>query len=232
MDANHSAPAVESSSEEEPLSLLAARVLGCLIEKELATPDIYPLTLNALVNACNQRSNREPVMEVGAREVEVALEQLRQKHLVVLFGGAEARVPKFKQKIDAVHPLSTPARAVLGELLLRGPQTLAGLRANAERLQAMPPTEEFGALVAELAERPSGALVRQLPRQPGQKEVRWTQLLTGEPAIGVSATPANEPLKVALTLPPEIEQRLGALEQEVATLKAELARLRAELGES
>ncbi|MDB6115407.1 MAG: hypothetical protein JWQ62_2352, partial [Lacunisphaera sp.] len=129
-------PSPEQSPE--PLSALEARVLGCLIEKEFATPDIYPLTLNALVNACNQRSNRDPLMEVGAREVEAALEQLRLKRLAAMFSGAEARVPKFKQKLDEVYPMSEPARAVFGELLLRGPQTLAGLRGNAARLQPMP----------------------------------------------------------------------------------------------
>ncbi|HVT72549.1 MAG TPA: YceH family protein [Lacunisphaera sp.] len=226
------APAATPAEAPAPLSALEARVLGCLIEKELATPDAYPLTLNALVNACNQRNNRDPVMEVGAREVEAALDQLRYKHLAAIFSGADARVPKFKQKLDAVHPMSAAARALLGELLLRGPQTLAALRANAERLHAMPPAPEFESLFAELTDRPSGALVRQLPRQPGQKEARWAQLLTGEPAVAMAAAgPAAEPLKVALALPPEAERRLGALEAEVAQLKAELARLRSSLGE-
>ena len=220
----------QSDPTSAPLSPLAARVLGCLIEKEFTTPDVYPLTLNALVNACNQRSNRDPVMDVGAREVEAALDQLRQKHLAVLFSGADARVPKFKQKLDAVYPMSPPVRALLGELLLRGPQTLAGLRANAERMQPMPATEGFDALLAELAQRPSGVLVRQLPRQPGQKEARWTQLLTGEPAVSMVPAVAAEPLKVTLALPPEVETRLAALEAEVVHLRAELARLRGELG--
>lgn len=224
-----SSPVVTSAAVVKPLTALEARVLGCLIEKELATPDIYPLSLNALVNACNQRSNRDPVMDLLARDVESAIEQLRQKHLVVIFGGAVARVPKFKQKIDAVHPLSTPARALLGELILRGPQTLAGLRANTERLHPMPVGGDFDALFAELTERTSGALVRQLPRQPGQKEARWAQLLTGEPVV--SATPpAAGPLKVALVVPPEVEQRLTALEAEVSSLRTELARLRKDLG--
>ncbi|MDI1249340.1 MAG: DUF480 domain-containing protein, partial [Lacunisphaera sp.] len=141
--------ATPTLSEPTPtiLSALEARVLGCLIEKELTTPDVYPLTLNALVNACNQKSNRDPVMEVTAREVEAALEELRLKHLAILFSGADARVPKFKQKLDAVYPMATAARALLAELLLRGPQTLAGLRANSERMHAMPPPEEFEAMV-------------------------------------------------------------------------------------
>jgi hypothetical protein len=224
-------PAAPASTISALLSALEARALGCLIEKEFTTPDTYPLTLNALVNACNQRSNRDPVMDVAAREVEAALEQLRQKRLAVLFSGADARVPKFKQKLDAVHPMSPAARALLGELLLRGPQTLAGLRANSERMQPMPAAEEFDTLMAELTQRASGALVRQLPRQPGQKEARWAQLLTGEPAVAAAPAMAPEPLKVTLSLPPEVEHRLAALEAEVVQLRAELARLREEPGE-
>jgi len=219
-----------SSGGSAPLSALAARVLGCLIEKELATPDIYPLTLNALVNACNQKSNREPVMDVSAREVELAVEELRGQRLVMMFGGADARVPKFRQKIDEVyHPLDTVERAVLGELLLRGAQTAAGLRGNTERLCAMPAVAEFEALLAELAGRPGGGLVRKLPRQPGQKEARWVQLLTGEPALESGAV--AEPVTVTVTLPPEVERRLAALEDEVGRLRGELAELRKALGE-
>ena len=232
MDADYPFPEVPAPARPAaPLSALEARVLGCLIEKEFATPDLYPLTLNALVNACNQKSNRDPLLEVSARDAELALDQLRYKRLAVLFSGADARVPKFKQKLDAVYPMSPPARALLGELLLRGPQTSAGLRANSERLQPMPPMEEFGALLAELTERQAGALVRLLPRQPGQKEARWVQLLTGEPVVAAVTHAPAEPLKVTLELPPEVEQRLAALEGAVAELRAELARLRGALGE-
>jgi hypothetical protein len=223
-------PAPAPENKTATLSALEARVLGCLIEKEFATPDIYPLTLNALVNACNQRSNRDPLMDVAAREVDAALEQLRLKRLASMFSGADARVPKFKQKLDDVHPVSPAARAVLGELLLRGAQTSAGLRSNAERLHPMPPVEEFEALMAELTERPAGALARLLPRQPGQKEARWAQLLTGEPALHAGSAAAAEPLKVTLALPPEVERRLAALETEVVQLRAELTKLRGELG--
>jgi len=211
-----------------PISPLAARVLGCLIEKELATPDIYPLTLNALINACNQKSNRDPVLEVSGREVEAALDELRQARLAVVFAGADARVPKYKQKLDTVHPMDSAARAMLGELLLRGPQTTAGLRGNAARLAAMPEPEEIEAMLADLAGRPSGAIVRKLPRQPGQKEARWVQLLTGEPAVEPAAAPT--PLTVNYTLPPEVEQRLAALEAEVTALRAEVGALRKALG--
>lgn len=203
-------------------------MLGCLIEKEFATPDIYPLTLNALVNACNQKSNRDPAMEVTGREVEAALDELRQQRLAVVFAGADARVPKYKQKLDAVHPMEPAARALLGELLLRGPQTAAGLRANAERLHPMPAMTEIDVILAELAGRTSGAIVRKLPRQPGQKEARWVQLLTGEPAAEAGAAPA--PVTVSVTLPPGAESRLAALEAEVKGLREEIAQLKKSLG--
>ncbi|QYM80429.1 YceH family protein [Horticoccus luteus] len=217
---------------EPPLSVLEARVLGCLIEKELATPDVYPLTLNALVNACNQRNNRAPLLSAGASEVEVALEHLRHKQLVTFFAGAEARVKKFKQRLDAEFPMETPARAMIAELLLRGPQTSAGLRGNAERMCAMPDLGEIDTMLGELAARPAGPLVRKLPRQPGQKEARWVQLFTGEPPTIAAAELSGpaEPLVVGIALPAEAERRLAALEAEIAALKHELAQLRESLG--
>ncbi len=213
-----------------PLTAFEARVLGCLIEKEMSTPEYYPLTLNSLVAACNQRSNRDPLLSVGATEVEAALEGLRQRHLASVFAGADARVPKHKQTLDAVFPLEPVARALLAELLLRGPQTTAGLRGNTERLVAMPDLAEIETLLVELEARPSGALVHKLARQPGQKEARWAQRLTGE----VVATAGNEaaPLTVSFALPPEAERRLAALEAEVVQLRTELTKLRSALGES
>ncbi len=215
-------------SSDSHLSLLEARLLGCLIEKEFCTPDLYPLTLNALVNACNQRNNRAPVMAVGAPEVEAALEGLRLKRYAALFSGADARVPKFRQTLDLVHPMEPVARAILAELLLRGPQTAAELRSRSERMTPMPDAAEVDAVLNELASRPAGAIVRLLPRQTGQKEARWVQLLSGEPVAG---EPAAEAVTVAMTLPPEVERRLAALEAEVAALRGELAALRSALGE-
>ena len=226
-DANLSRP----DPPREPLSVVEARVLGCLIEKELATPDLYPLTLNALVNACNQRNNRDPVMAVTARDVEIALEQLRHRQLVTHFSGADARVAKFKQKLDAVHVVDTTERALLGELMLRGPQTTGGLRGNAERLHPMPPVAELEMLLEALGQRPADPLVKKLPRQPGQKEPRWAQLLTGEPVVATEAAPSAEPLTVTVNLHPEAERRISVLEAEVKQLRAELARLRQSLGE-
>ena len=220
-------PAAPKPSPEPLLSALEARILGCLIEKELTTPDVCPLTLNALVNACNQRSNRDPVIEVSAREVEAALETLRLKRIAACFAGADARVPKYRQTLDLVHPVEIGARVLLCELLLRGPQTLAELRIRTERMQPLT-AEEITALLADLAALPSGALVRRLPRQRGQKEERWAQLLTGEPEIA----PEPAPLAVTLALPSEAEHRLVALEAEVVRLRSELEALRRSLGGS
>jgi hypothetical protein len=218
-----------SAPLEPPLSPFEARVLGCLIEKEFATPEYYPLTLNSLVAACNQKSNRDPLLNVGASEVEAALESLRVRRLASVFAGADARVPKHKQTLDAVFPLEPAARALLAELLLRGPQTTAALRGNSERLYAMPDAAEIETLLAELEARKSGGLVQKLVRQPGQKEARWAQRLTGDEPQVSGNEPA--PLTVSFALPPEVERRLAVLETEVVQLRAELTKLRSALGE-
>ncbi len=219
-----------SASSEPLLSFLEARVLGCLMEKEATTPDVYPLSLNGLVNACNQKSNRAPVLSVGEDEVTAAIELLREKHLVTLFSGAGARAVKYRHKFDEVWPVEPAARAMLCELMLRGPQTAAGLRGNCERLAAVPEPAEFEAVLADLAARPSGAMVRKLERLPGQKEARWAAaIVEGEEVpAGEVATPAK--VGVELKLPAEAEARLAALEAEVVALRAELAALKAELG--
>jgi uncharacterized protein YceH (UPF0502 family) len=231
-------PTSEGTSAPVTLDALEARVLGCLIEKEATTPDVYPLSLNALVNACNQKNNRAPVMELGEREAEGALDRLRGKRLVTAFSGANARAIKYKHRFGERFPVEPLAQAMLAELMLRGPQTTAGLRGNCERMAAVPDLAGCEALLVHLT---GGAepLVRKLPRQPGQKEARWVQLLTGEPtaedlAGAAGAEGSREPLKVAvaMTLPPEVETRIAALEAEVAGLKSELARLRKALGET
>jgi len=213
------------------LSLLEARVLGCLIEKELTTPDVYPLTLNSLVNACNQRSNRDPVMEVSSRDVELALETLRSKKLVTLFSGADARVFKYRQTLDLVYPMDVGARVVLCELLIRGPQTAAELRIRTERMHQLT-GEEVDAILQEMARRPSGSLTRRLARQPGQKESRWVQLLTGEPASASVVEPAVAPVVAAVASAPTLETRMAALEAEVMQLRSELSLLKKSLGEN
>ncbi len=212
---------------ERPLSRLEGRVLGCLLEKEASTPDLYPLTLNALVNACNQRSNRFPVMAVSAADVTSAIESLRLKRFASLFSGADARVPKFRHTLDLVRPLDPISRAVLTELLVRGPQTVAELRSRSERLLPGRDVEDIEPALHELANHPGGAWVGLLPRQPGQKEARWGQTLAAEAPPGEGSV---EPLTVTATLPPEVEQRLAVLEQEIAELRAEMTALRQALG--
>ena len=214
-----------------PLTSLEARILGSLLEKEFCTPDAYPLSMNGLINACNQKNNRFPVTALETREVETAIESLRLKGLAVLFAGADARVQKFRHTLTNVYPVDDVARAVLTELLLRGPQTLAELKTRCERLQPMPPASEIEATLQELSERGPEPLTRLLPRQPGQKEVRWAQLLTGEPP-SVESPP--EPLKATVTvaLPAEVELRLTTLEADVTALRAELKALRTALGGS
>ncbi len=222
---NEAAPAAdEQGGLPFVLSGVAARALGCLIEKEFATPDIYPLTLNALTNACNQRSNREPVMALSEADVVAGLDELRVQRLAVIFTGADSRVPKYKHKLEQVFPMDDVSRALLCELLVRGPQTAASLRANSERLHRQPSAAEFDAILAELAERKSGALVHKLPRQPGQKEARWVQLLTGAPALQA------EPEALVRPVPSDLERRVTDLEELVSRLAADLAGLRAELG--
>lgn len=212
-------------------------MLGCLIEKELSTPEYYPLSLNALVNACNQKNNRDPVMLLSAREVEVALDAMRQRRLAGLFAGADARVPKFRHTLDLVLPMEIPDRAVLAELLVRGPQTSGELRGRCERMHAFANVGAVEEVLARLAARPAGAVVAHLERQPGQKEPRWAQTLTGkvshEPAPGPApaATGSTAPPLVAeIRLPPEAEARFTALEAEVSRLSAELEKLRHALG--
>lgn len=224
--ANAAVPA--NVPEENPalkLAPLEARVLGCLIEKELTTPDIYPLTLNALVNAANQRNNRAPLLAATHEDIEHALDGLRDKRLVTRFDGAEARVAKYRHGIAHIYTIEHVSIALLAELLLRGPQTTAELRTRAERMapKAMPANlADVEQLLADLASRAEGPLTRKLPRQPGQKEARWTQLLTGEPTAAELASDAPVPVTVTQTLPPEVERRLMALETEVTRLRDEL----------
>ncbi len=223
------------------LSVIEARVLACLIEKEATTPDVYPLSLNSLVNACNQKSNRSPVMALGEDEAETAVTLLRDKHLVTVFAGAGARSVKYRHKFGEVYPMEKVAQAMMTELMLRGAQTVAGLRGNCERITAMPDAVETEAVLTELASR-TEPLVVKLPRQPGQKEPRWAQLLTGNASEYLSGSdqlangPAAEragPLKVAMemVLPAAAEARITTLEAQVTELRAELARLRGALAE-
>ncbi|MEZ5277729.1 MAG: YceH family protein [Opitutaceae bacterium] len=208
------------------LSVVEARVLAVLIEKEQTTPDNYPLSLNATVNACNQKSNRDPVMALNELEVEHALDSLRRRKLVVIFSGAESRVPKFKHSFDQVFPVGLAERVVLCELILRGPQTPGELRGHCERMHAFADTAAVTAVLTQLMEGPGDPLVTRLERQPGQKEQRYLQLISETPEGSNAEALVTQPLTVTLTLPPEVEERLRSLEETCAELRAEVARLK------
>jgi hypothetical protein len=202
---------------ERLLDDIEARVVGCLVEKDLATPEYYPLTLNALTNACNQKSNRDPVMLFEETDVIRALDSLRQKQLA--HQSAEGvRAAKYCHNLEAVLNLDPEDLAILAELLLRGPQTVGELRNRAERMCPVGDLQAVEELLQNLMEREE-PLVMRLPRQPGRKEHRFTHLLSGLPDIEESAALPTEParLKVAAE-----NDRIARLEEEVAALRAEL----------
>src|ERR1700752_4695426 len=157
------------------LSLLETRVLGVLVEKQHTVPDTYPLTLLALTAGCNQKTSRDPIMNASESEVQGAIDHLKALSLVVESSGG--RVMRYAQNVGRVLAVPTQAVALLAVLMLRGPQTVGELRINCDRLHRFADTSAVEAFLQELAARPSGALVALLPRQPGEREARWAQLL-------------------------------------------------------
>jgi uncharacterized protein YceH (UPF0502 family) len=198
------------------------RVLGCLIEKDMTTPEYYPLTLNGLTNACNQKSNRDPVMTLAEEEVVRALDGLRFKQLAVVSADG-GRVPKYRHILAEKLGLVPAEQAIVCELMLRGPQTVGELRTRGERMQPFADLEAVEEVLRELMERET-PLVMRLPRQPGRKESRYAQLFGGEP----------EPASDEGGMAPEVarqrvmaeNERIGKLEEEVVLLRAEVAALR------
>lgn len=218
------------------ISPAEARVIGVLIEKEITTPEYYPLTLNALTNACNQKSNRDPIVQFSEEEVIKAFEMAREQGLVRLVEESGARVPKYRQRFVEVLHLTRPQTALLCELLLRGAQTPGELRTRAERMNPFANLTEVENVLAELAsaEHPCGQpLVVRLARQTGQKEARFVHLLCGEPDVASfqssqsTAAPA-EGLSAPISESPISQERFTALEQEVAELRSALDVLREE----
>lgn len=198
------------------------RVLGCLIEKEMTTPEYYPLTLNALTNACNQKSNRDPIMALAEEEVVRALDGLRFKQLVVVAADG-GRVPKYRHLLAEKLGLVPAELALVCEMMVRGPQTVGELRTRGERMHPfvdLPAVEE---VLRELMERDT-PLVARLPRQPGRKESRYAQLWCGglEPAADEVGTPPEAARQRVMAE----NERIGKLEEEVALLRAEVATLR------
>jgi hypothetical protein len=211
------------------LSAVEARVLGVLAEKQRTVPDTYPLTLNALVAGCNQKSSREPVMEVSDAQARQALDSLRAMSLAIESSGG--RVLRYEHNLERVLQIPAPSAALLAVLMLRGPQTAGELRINCDRLHRFADISAVEGFLHELAQRPAGALVMELPRQPGSRENRWAHLLCGAPPVQAHAVPgavesvSRSPEDGELAL---LSARVEALEQSVAQLHAQLAALHAE----
>ncbi len=211
------------------LSLLETRVLGVLAEKQRTVPDSYPLTLNALVAGCNQKSSRDPVIEASEAEVQAALDNLRALSLVVESSGGRAF--RYAHNLERVLHVPTQSTALLAMLMLRGPQTAGELRINCERLHKFADISSVESFLAELSERAAGALVAELPRQAGARENRWMHLLSGSPAAevrsGAGAAPAAD---VAVGEIAAMKANVAKLETEVGELRAIVGKLCAELG--
>ena len=199
------------------LEAAEVRVLGALMEKEVATPEYYPLSLNALMNACNQKSNRDPVVSFDEETVEQALEGLRYKGLATRITGRDVRVPKHGQSFTEKYNMGRREAALICLLLLRGPQTPGELRSRSDRLYTFDDLEAVESTLNRLAEM---EFVKRLPRQPGSRESRWAQLLAGD--VVVAEEPATLP---AERVTPDRE-RLTALEHEVAELKRQFEEFR------
>jgi uncharacterized protein len=224
------------------LTAVEARVAGCLVEKAITTPEYYPMTLNALLNACNQKSNRHPVMSLNDQQVSQALESLRAKHVVRTITGGDNRVPKYRHELDEALQLNSQQLAVMTELLLRGPQTPGELNSRAARMYTFASLAEVEETLEDLQQRSGNPLVARLPKQPGTKEHRYTHLLSGnvntadEPAAAEAAglegaTPAPA-VAAATPLSAAAQQaRIEELERELESLKATMARLEERLGE-
>ena len=212
------------------LTLLETRVLGVLVEKQKTVPDTYPLTLNALVAGCTQKTSRDPVIEASEADVQAAVDRLRQLSLVVESSGG--RVMRYAQNVARVLLIPTESVALLATLMLRGPQTPGEIRINCDRLHRFADISSVEAYLRELAERSAGALVVEMPRLPGSREARWAHLLSGLPVMreADSAPEAPRTNSIGLSEVAALRNDIEGLGREVAELKATLARLVDEIG--
>jgi uncharacterized protein YceH (UPF0502 family) len=241
------------------LTAVEARVIGCLIEKAITTPDQYPLSLNALLNACNQKSNREPVMDLSESTVQQTVEGLSKKHMIMEKSGFGSRVPKYQHRFCNTEfgtlRLDPQELAIVCELLVRGPQTPGELRTRASRMAPFGETSEVEAALTRLRDRADGPFVVQLVREPNRRDSRWAHLFSGPVAdaahvgnsshaghdshVGEAARPSfradpdadpTEPAEVDF---PAVrnDDRLAKVEREVAALRAELDELKRRLGD-
>jgi uncharacterized protein YceH (UPF0502 family) len=240
------------------LSPMEARVIGCLIEKQITTPEHYPLSLNALVNACNQKSNRDPMMDVAESQVQGTLDALSKKHMILERSGFGSRVPKYQHRFCNTefgtlkfNPLEL---AIVTELLLRGPQTPGELRTRASRMAPVSDVSEIETALETLRTREDGPFVVRLAREPGRRDSRWAHLFSGPVLAGTedtsavapprahssasaqvhSSAPASahspEPVVLSASADASSQGRIERLEAEVKQLRAELDELKRSLG--
>jgi len=236
------------------LTALEARVIGCLIEKQITTPDQYPLSLNALANACNQKSNRDPVMDLDEATVQKTLDSLSKKHFVMEKSGFGSRVPKYQHRFCNTEfgtlKLDPQELAIVCELLVRGPQTPGELRTRASRMAPFAETSEVETALTRLAERSDGPFVVRLTREPNRRDSRWAHLFSGPVADAVAErevdhvpghaseyTSLKSHAQSIAVSAPEVsfpasrnDERLAKVEQEVLALRAELEDLKRRLG--
>ncbi len=214
------------------LNPIEIRVLGCLIEKEMATPDYYPLTLNALLNACSQRSNRNPIMELEEATLIRTLDTLRMEHhLAIESHSSSSRVSKYKHNLPENWSFSPAQTAILCELFIRGPQTPGDLRAHASRLHPLTDCHEVEKILSDLESRDDGPFVIQLPREPGRRERRWAHLFSGKPRVedhpadSMQASTHIDPLSANDTVE-SLEKEISDLRQELDALKEEFTQFK------
>jgi len=210
------------------LSLLETRVLGTLAEKERTVPDAYPLTLNALVSGCNQKTSRDPVMQATESEVQGAIDSLKSYNLVVESSGG--RVARYAHNMERSLQVPTQSTALLTALMLRGPQTAGELRIACERLHHFADISAVEGFLNELAARPAGALVVQLPRLPGARENRWAHLLSGAPAAEARPPRDSGAGDVSLGEMAALKANVARLERELDELRTLVSRISEELG--
>jgi uncharacterized protein YceH (UPF0502 family) len=230
----------QSRAMKLELNALEARVIGCLIEKQITTPDQYPLSLNALLNACNQKSNREPVLDLDEATLLRTVEELSRKHLLLERSGFGSRVAKYRHCFCNTEfgtlKFDPQELAIICELLLRGPQTPGELRSRASRMASLSDVTEVESILARLSERDAGPYVSSLPREPGRRESRYTHRFGGEiahrernPGHVQSTTSSGVSVPAVSERAPGQEQRLARLEREVQALQAELSALKSRL---
>ncbi len=211
------------------LSLLETRVLGVLVEKQHTVPDAYPMSLNAVTTGCNQKTSRDPVITASESDVQATLDRLKDLALVMETSGG--RVMRYAHNAERVLGVPSQAVALLAVLMLRGPQTAAELRINSERLHRFADASAVEAFLHELAQHGAGALVQELPRQPGAREPRWTHLLSGAPALAAEAGSLQaEHDAVAAGEITALRNSVRELQAEVALLRGLVSRLCGELG--